>query len=206
MRDSKYNKNVFINCPFDKEYDQIFQAIVFAIHDCGFFPICMKGTCSEIRLYKILEKMENCKFAIHDLSRQELHKPPRFNMPFELGLFIGCQQYKDDEKEFLVLDSKKYAYQKIISDILGIDPEYHKNNPKIAINKVRNWLRSYEAKEMILAGPKIWERYQEFRRELPRLCRELGYTLREFMNDFNFIDYSNFITGWIKNQDRNLPP
>jgi hypothetical protein len=33
---SSYEDNVFINCPFDKQYKPVFSAIVFAIHDAGF--------------------------------------------------------------------------------------------------------------------------------------------------------------------------
>lgn len=161
----------------------------------------MKGTSSDMRLLKIIKKMESCKFAIHDLSRQEVNKPPRFNMPFELGVFIGCRNYQDNEKEFLILDSKKYRYQKVISDILGIDPVYHQDDPRIAVNKVRNWLIEFETKKKIYAGPKIWKKYQEFRKELRGLCRDSGTTLRDFMKDFNFIDYSNFVTGWLKKHE-----
>jgi len=35
-----YNDNVFLNCPFDPEYRQIFNAIVFTIYDCGFVARC----------------------------------------------------------------------------------------------------------------------------------------------------------------------
>lgn len=29
-------ENVFINCPFDDEYQPLFRALVFAVQDCGF--------------------------------------------------------------------------------------------------------------------------------------------------------------------------
>ena len=35
-----YNDNVFLNCPFDAAYKQLFDALVFAVHDCGFIPRC----------------------------------------------------------------------------------------------------------------------------------------------------------------------
>jgi len=47
---------------------------------------------SENRLKKILRIIGECQFAIHDISRTDLdkkHQLPRFNMPFELGLFMG---------------------------------------------------------------------------------------------------------------------
>ena len=35
-----YNRNVFINCPFDNEYNYIFEALVFAVFECGLRPRC----------------------------------------------------------------------------------------------------------------------------------------------------------------------
>ena len=46
----KYSKYVFINCPFDKEYNPIFEAIVFTIYDCRFLPRCAKEEGEEVQL------------------------------------------------------------------------------------------------------------------------------------------------------------
>ena len=40
MPTSVYSDHVFINCPFDDQYKPLFNAIVFAIHDCGFVARC----------------------------------------------------------------------------------------------------------------------------------------------------------------------
>jgi hypothetical protein len=93
--DSNYYRNVFINCPFDTDYDEIFNAIVFAVHRCGFVLRCAKefGDSDSIRIHTIVSLIEQSKYAIHDLSRVTLSKTgqlPRFNMPLELGIFIGC--------------------------------------------------------------------------------------------------------------------
>ena len=40
MKSTHYNDNVFINCPFDAKYKSLFDAMVFAVHDCGFIPRC----------------------------------------------------------------------------------------------------------------------------------------------------------------------
>lgn len=34
--------SVFINCPFDEQYQPIFEAIVFCVSACGFAPRCSK--------------------------------------------------------------------------------------------------------------------------------------------------------------------
>lgn len=31
-----YEDSVFLNVPFDKNYGRLFDALVFAVHDCGF--------------------------------------------------------------------------------------------------------------------------------------------------------------------------
>lgn len=38
-----YENSVFINCPFDPEYWPLFEAIVFAAYDCGFFSPARAG-------------------------------------------------------------------------------------------------------------------------------------------------------------------
>jgi hypothetical protein len=37
---ASYEDNVFINCPFDSQYQDIFYALVFAVHDCGYVARC----------------------------------------------------------------------------------------------------------------------------------------------------------------------
>ncbi len=39
MRSAYYNDNVFLNCPFDSAYKQLFDAMVFAVYDCGFIEV-----------------------------------------------------------------------------------------------------------------------------------------------------------------------
>lgn len=41
---TEYDLNVFINCPFDKDYAPLFDAILFAIYKCGFRPRCAMET------------------------------------------------------------------------------------------------------------------------------------------------------------------
>jgi hypothetical protein len=35
-----YDDRVFINVPFDRRYKKLFDALVFAVHDCGFVAHC----------------------------------------------------------------------------------------------------------------------------------------------------------------------
>ena len=74
MAISPYNRNVFINCPFDPAYRDLFRAIVFAVVDCGFEVRCAMeiGDAAEVRIDKIRRLIEESRFGIHDLSRTEL--------------------------------------------------------------------------------------------------------------------------------------
>ena len=149
MRNSTYDDNVFINCPFDKDYKPIFNAILFAIFDCGFVPRCTleEVDASQIRIEKIYSIISSCRYGIHDISRTELdskNKLPRFNMPLELGLFLGAKRFggkTHNKKACLIFDRKPHRYQKFISDISGQDIKSHNNKPKTAIKEVRDWLR-----------------------------------------------------------------
>ena len=56
---------------------------------------------SVVRIEKILNIIGDCKFAVHDLSRTELDPTtqlPRFNMPLELGIFLGAKRFGDAEQ------------------------------------------------------------------------------------------------------------
>ena len=121
--DSTQNTNhVFINCPFDKQYWPLFYAVVFSIHACGFVARCTLESqdSSQARLEKIYNIIAECRYGIHDISRTELdshNNLPRFNMPLELGIFLGAKRYgtaKDRKKNCLIVDKCQHRYQKFI--------------------------------------------------------------------------------------------
>ncbi|WP_288824852.1 hypothetical protein [uncultured Paraburkholderia sp.] len=93
-----FETNVFINCPFDKTYTPILEAIVFTVLACGYTPrsALQERDAADIRLEKIKRLINASQFGIHDISRTEPDVGsglPRFNMPFELGLDIGARHY-----------------------------------------------------------------------------------------------------------------
>lgn len=143
-----YQNSVFINCPFDEDYMDLLHAITFAIYYAGFAPrSALEETDTAVeRLSKIVKVIRECRLGVHDISRVEVAPAaglPRFNMPFELGIFYGAVAFggkQDRNKSFLVLDSEKYRYQKTMSDIAGKDPSSHENDPKKAIGCIRRFL------------------------------------------------------------------
>jgi hypothetical protein len=141
-----YAESVFINCPFDKDYESLFRAIFFAIRDLNLKPRSAMHVSDggQPRINKILELIENCKFSIHDISRTQLdpiHGLPRFNVPFELGLDLGCKTYGADHhnKLLLILDSERDRYRTFFSDIAGQDIANHYGSVKAVISIVRDW-------------------------------------------------------------------
>jgi len=198
--ETAYQQGVFINCPFDPEYQSIFEAMVFAVSDCGFQPRCALEVDdgSQIRIEKIYRVIASCKFGIHDVSMTELdpaHQLPRFNMPLELGVFLGAKRYgqgKQKEKICLILDRESYRYQKFMSDIAGQDIRSHDGQPGAVISLVRNWLRDASPSVSMPGGETIADRYDEFRSQLPSLCQ----TLKLSVDHLTFTDFRWLLTVW----------
>ena len=204
MKASGYNNNVFLNCPFDSDYNRLFDAMVFAVYDCGFIARCAleEEDASQVRIDKIYDIIADCRYGIHDISRTELDKNsglPRFNMPLELGVFLGAKKFgikEQKKKNCLILDKEQYRYQQFISDIAGQDVLAHNNNPKKIITVVRNWLRTASKRRTIPSGSIIGERYQEFMEDLPQLAQAFQLEVEELI----FNDYTSILTEWLKTQ------
>jgi len=207
MKVKDYDRNVFINCAFDSKFIDLFRAIVYTVHDCGFIARCAleKGNNEGVRIDKIVKIIEQCKYGIHDLSSIEItaESPlPRYNMPYELGVFMGCKHFGEafqTRKDFIVLDSEPHRYKQLISDLAGYDFLPHQNNPNTLIAIIRDWLSGTRAKQ--LPGPKYYqERYERFLKDYPKLCQSLGYDAATL----NFKDYYALVSAWIQEENRKL--
>ena len=67
-----FEKNIFINCPLDKEYrNDILKPMLFFIVQIGFTPrLSLEDSdSSQFRLEKITQIIKECKYSIHDLSK-----------------------------------------------------------------------------------------------------------------------------------------
>jgi hypothetical protein len=202
---TSYPQHVFLNCPFDPAYQNLFEAILFAVSACGFRPRCALeiDDGSQIRIEKIFNIISDCKFGIHDISITELDEKnnlPRFNMPLELGMFLGAKRYGQEEQKekiCLILDREDYRYQKSISDIFGQDIRIHKGDPKAAIAIVRNWLRNASPSISMPGGEAIVSRYEAFRAKLPVMCKRLSLSEHEL----TFVDYTWLVSEWHKEDE-----
>jgi len=199
-RAPRFADAVFINCPFDRDYWPLFEALVFCVIDCGFVPRCAleEPDSGEARVRRIHRLVNASRYSIHDICRVELTPDlPRFNMPFELGLDLGCRAFGSPtakRKRCLILDSEQFRYQRFLSDIAGQDIRAHSNSPEEVINVVRNWLRGTSGRRTIPGPVRIKERFARFSSILPDYCDRLGLD----RNDIQFPEYVTMIEEWLK--------
>lgn len=195
-------KNVFINCPFDNTYRPLLNALAFELVYLNFEPkLSQTLSSSAIRINQIKELIKSCKFSIHDISRSKplsANELPRFNMPYELGLDIGALEYGSGKlkyKKILILETEKYHYQKVLSDIAGQDIENHNDDPKIVILKVRNWISANFSGLIIPGQSEIWKAFNQFNADLA-IKLNATYNLKEIEN-MPIGDYIKFSKVWI---------
>ena len=207
MQNADYTLSVFLNCPFDDDYAPLFEAAVFTIMDCGFHVRCAKerADASSVRIHKIYDLIRASRLGVHDLSRTELDQSttlPRFNMPLELGIFLGAKVFGNEQqrsKECMVLDREKYRYQKYLSDVAGQDISTHDNDPKTLVTRIRDWLAGNTTGA--LPSPNLlWDRYQRFRSELPESCRNA----RQTPEQLTFAEYVRYVDEFRPSKDDSL--
>lgn len=193
--DAKYDRNVFVNCPLDEEYEPILQAVLFCIIYLGFNPrlSVSNADCGEDRLRQIIAHIEASKFSIHDLCRARASQAGevfRLNMPFELGIDYGLKHTRPEfsTKRFLVFEGRRFEAKAALSDLSGCDFEVHSNSFEKAIGEVRNFLVN-EAGAPAEGKAQIIARYHDFQawyweRELRRGSTEAdirSYPTREVL-------------------------
>ncbi len=197
-----FEKNVFINCPFDSQYVPLLRALVFTCLYLDFSPqLAQTISSSNIRIDQIKKHIRMCKFGIHDLSRSKalsMGELPRFNMPFELGLDVGASEFgasKLKSKRILVLDTERYHYQKVLSDIAGQDISSHEDNPKLLVKRVRDWF-SNNSNDKVTPYSQIWIAYNQFTDDLSNTL--LVHFEAEEIQEMSIGDFIKFAKDWIR--------
>lgn len=192
--------SVFINCPFDADYLPLLEAYTFAVHDCGFRARCSLEARDggDVRIDKIRRLIRESKFGIHDISRTELDRGngfPRFNMPLELGIFLGAKAFGDSvqrRKVTLIFERERFSYQTYCSDISGQDIDAHGRDPQAAIIKVRDWLAA-NVNRRLPGGVDIASRFQRFQEQLPGMCAALRWQRA----GLPFTDFQSLVVEWL---------
>lgn len=206
MPSSSFEKNVFINCPFDLEYKKFLHPMLFTIVYLGLRPQMAQTTDSgKVRIERILSLIKDSKYSIHDLSRmvaKEAGEIARFNMPFELGLDIGIRSASKrsrlSTKQNLIIEQENFRYQKGISDLSGNDIEVYGDSPERLVLVIRNWFtRIIHPKQP--SGSFIWEEYNEFQTYFENVTKEEGYNKKDLESlPVNELIY--FMSKWVKSR------
>lgn len=165
-----FTRSVFVNCPFDAEYDALLRPLLFSILVLGYRPriASERSDAGEIRLTKICSLIEASQYAIHDLSRLRAATGGEFyrlNMPFELGIDYGCRRFGDDRhknKRSLILAGKPYEYRRAVSDLAGVDIKHHREQPVELVRCVRNWFVETVGLQAAPSATRIWYGFNDF--------------------------------------------
>jgi hypothetical protein len=195
-------RDVFINCPFDDDFAPIFRSLVFAVTRCGFRARCARemDDGSETRIDKLYRIVDESRYGIHDLSRTELdsvNQLPRFNMPLELGIFLGAKRFGSEDqrlKRCLILDSERFRYQKFISDIAGMDITPHGGKAREAAREVRNWLGTVSRRKTIPPTNTLLASHDRFVAGLPKIAENAGL----HADHIAYADFERLVIAWVK--------
>jgi hypothetical protein len=152
----------------------------------------------QTRIDKLYGLIGECRYGIHDLSRTQLddvNQLPRFNMPLELGLFLGAKRFggqAQSAKRLLILDVERYRYQRFISDLAGMDIHGHDGDAVTALRKTRDWLANVSRRQLPSAD-RVARLFQSFMADLPTLAADL-----EFDPDtVPYVDFERMVVGWL---------
>ncbi|WP_284618688.1 hypothetical protein [Aquabacterium humicola] len=204
---TNYGRNIFINCPFDEEYVPLLHAITFTICFAQFIPrSALEVQDSGVeRLAKIVRIIRDCAYGIHDISRVEVGDDPqiplpRFNMPFECGLFFGALHFgtgRQKQKQLLIFDSVPFRPHKTMSDIAGKDPAFHHGDPATAIGCVRTFLAPKPGVTGLPGEEQIRSAYASFQDALPHLLNQFGINGKEISSPTYWNDFVKIVDAYL---------
>ncbi len=205
-------KSVFINCPFDDGFKPIFRAIVFTIISSGYYPRCALDATdgADIRVSKIAIMIGECDWGIHDLSRIEVDGAgiPRFNMPMELGLYLGARllgEGRHRKKRALILEAERHRYDAVLSDISGQDIEIHGNDPDQAMRRVRDWLSAHRSRNAppLRGATAMQANYRLFHTQIDALLVDFDL---DALSELTHNDFTFAVREWIAKQATAMLP
>lgn len=197
-----FDRNVFVNCPFDRDYEPILKAMLFCLVRHGLRPriATERSNAAETRIDKIAELIRDSRLSIHDLSRCQAKKGGehyRMNMPFVLGMDFACRRYggaPQNTKQILVLEEQRYRYQAALSDLAGIDIEPHEGRHDLAVRRVRSWLAGLGGFEMLPAS-RILAEYEDFQEWFTERQITAGFSAED-MRDVGVAEFLAAMQDW----------
>jgi hypothetical protein len=165
---------VFLNYPFDAEFEPLARAMHFAIVAAGLIPVCAKDLTSpdRPRLEMLVHAIDNSHLSVHDFSRltgEGQQNLARLNMPVEMGmaLFHALRTQRTEHRcAFFV--QQPHAYQGAASDLAGLDPITYDNDEMSLVSGVYDWLRDVGQNGVTIpvATAVVREAYEQFRTQM----------------------------------------
>ena len=155
---------------------------------------------AETRIDKLYRIIEESRYSIHDLSRTELDAAnglPRFNMPLELGIFLGAKRFGDDDqaqKRCMILDTQQYRFQMFISDLAGMDIKAHAGDSRSMVQHVRDFLLTASRRRTIPPTVELLDSYDRFVGAMPALAATAGLNPA----DLRFPDFERLAQAWVR--------
>ncbi len=201
---SDFDRNVFINCPFDPAYEALLRPLLFTVLYFDFNPkiASERSDSAEQRIDKICELIQASKYSIHDLSRLKSTKKnelSRHNMPFELGIDYGSRRFGEKqlrEKKFLVLEKERYDFSKALSDMGGIDIKSHNDDAEDLIRAVRNWFIETVNLTKLKPSSVILSDFNWFMADFDAERRKEGFEDKDIY-DMPTPEFAAFIREWL---------
>jgi len=171
MARRKRVQSVFLNIPYDAQFEELYLAYIVGLTQLGLKINATLALPNQDRLKRIVGLIEKSDVSIHDLSRIESSSGiPRFNMPLELGLALFRSHITRGRHRVFVFEKKAYRVQRSTSDVNGIDPQIHKGRPKGVMAGLRNIFYQSDGTTV----PEMLSSYRAVKRKLPELRRNAG--------------------------------
>lgn len=199
-----FERNVFVNCPFDEAYYPLLRPLLFTVIYLGYTPriATERSDSAENRIDKISGLIRDSKYSIHDLSRLKATKAgelSRMNMPFELGVEYGCRLFGTpplNEKQCLILETERYEFMKALSDLSGVDIKSHSDEPDEVVRAIHNWFVETVGLRGVASPTVIWYRFTDFASDFYDTRKSEGFT-DDDLNMMPVPEYIDFIRDWV---------
>lgn len=172
MGTSKRIQSVFLNIPYDAEFEDLYLAYIVGLTQLGLKVRATLAVPNQGRLDTIIRLIEQSDASVHDLSRIELSSGiPRFNMPLELGLALYRWHATKGRHKVFVFERTAYRAQRSTSDINSLDPQIHNGRPKGVLIGLRNIFHQPGKSTSV---PEMLTSFRALKRKLPDLRRSAG--------------------------------